>query len=187
MWKERTVKHLCLSIFSSLVLGACASGAVTSAPAPAVSTQCAGPQFRELDFWVGDWDVRWDASPNQPAGSGRNIVTRQLGQCVIQEQFNGGASANNLVGHSVSTYHAPARVWRQTWVDNQGGYFALTGGKQTDGTFVLENTRVGAGAPYLRMVFSGITPNSLTWRWQRSDDQGATWQDVWVIYYARRQ
>jgi hypothetical protein len=85
----------------------------------------------------------------------------------------------------VSLYHAPMRLWRQTWVDNQGGYFALTGGPEGD-DFVLTNTRINDQMPHQRMVFEDITANSLTWRWQRSTDGGATWTDQWVIHYTRR-
>ncbi|MFO1185987.1 MAG: hypothetical protein U1E87_00120 [Alphaproteobacteria bacterium] len=72
---------------------------------------------------------------------------------------------------SVSTYHTAPRLWRQTWVDNQGGYFALTGGPSGD-KFILENTRISENAPYLRMVFEEISKDRLTWRWQRSRDKG---------------
>jgi hypothetical protein len=37
-----------------------------------------------------------------------------------------------------------------------------------------------------RMTWTDLTPGALTWRWQRSRDDGATWADVWVIRYARR-
>jgi hypothetical protein len=36
------------------------------------------------------------------------------------------------------------------------------------------------------MVFTDITENSLTWRWQATADAGATWNDQWVIHYTRR-
>lgn len=169
----------------ALTIGVHDAAAATDA-AMKTSSQCAAPEFRQLDFWVGVWDVRWDESPGQAAGSGANTITHELGNCVIQEHFEGGPSTDHLIGHSVSTYHTAPKLWRQTWVDNQGGYFALTGGPTADGKFVLENTRLHEAAPYLRMVFEAITPNSLTWRWQRSNDRGASWQDAWVIYYVRR-
>lgn len=142
---------------------------------------CAAPEFRQLDFWVGTWDLYSSADTSQPS-IGTNVITREYGDCVIQEQFT--ASPPGLVGHSVSTYHAQPGLWRQTWVDNQGGYFALTGGPTSDG-FMLTNTRISDHAPYLRMIWEDITPNSLTWRWQRSTDAGATWTDVWNIHYVR--
>lgn len=161
---------------------ACASAdAQQAAQAP----PCSGPEFRQMDFWLGDWDARYANDPSTPV-DGRNVITREYGGCVIQEAFDGGPAAQGLIGHSVSTYHAPMRKWRQTWVDNQGGYFALVGGPVGD-DFVLENSRLTDNAPYLRMLFEDITPSSFTWRWQQSADAGATWADQWVIYYTRRQ
>lgn len=131
-------------------------------PAPAV---CTGPEFRQMDFWLGHWNVRWDASPGTPAGSSTNSITRSHGGCVVQEDFVGGPSTGGLLGRSVSVYHATAQRWRQTWVDNQGGYFALVGGPEGD-RFVLVSSRLKDGTPAQRMVFEAITNNSLTWRWQ---------------------
>ena len=51
---------------------------------------------------------------------------------------------------------------------------------------VLVSTRISDAAPHQRMVYEDITENSLTWRWQRSADGGATWSDQWVIRYVRR-
>ena len=128
--------------------------------------------------------MRWDASPGLAAGQGSNSISRALGSCVLQEDFVGGASTGGPVGRSLSTFHAPAQRWRQTWVDNQGGYFALTGGPEGD-RFVLVSYRLSNGKPAQRMVFEAITPNSLTWRWQATADAGASWSDQWVIYYTR--
>ncbi|MGD9967476.1 MAG: hypothetical protein AB7Q23_10110 [Hyphomonadaceae bacterium] len=166
-----------------LVLSACATTSVPSR-AETLASSCADPRFREMDFWVGEWEVQWDATPSLPAGVGRNTVTRELGVCVIQERFEGGPATQGLVGHSVSTFHRQVGQWRQTWVDNKGGYFALVGGRQGD-QFVLESTRISEQMPQVRMVFEDITDTSLTWRWQRSTDGGATWADEWVIYYSR--
>lgn len=168
-----------MAIVAGAFLAGCASvsDAQTAAPAP---PPCSAPEFSQLDFWLGDWDATWEG------GQGVNHITKVLDGCVIQEEFDGGASTNNLHGHSVSTYHAGISQWRQTWVDNQGGYFALTGGP-VDGRFILTNTRVRDNAPYLRMVFEDIEQNSFTWRWQRSTDAGATWTDAWLIHYTRRQ
>ena len=113
------------------------------------------------------------------------MITRELDGCVIEEYFDGGETTGNLRGHSLSIYSATDKRWHQTWVDNQGGHFALTGGP--DGQhFVLVNARTTDSSPHLRMRYEAITPDSLTWRWQHSDD-GKTWSDRWVIHYARRK
>jgi hypothetical protein len=170
-----------------VLAGLAVAGASSSVMAqPVQQPPCAGAEFRQLDFWLGEWDARWDASPGQPAGSGRNQITRDFDNCVIHEHFDGGASTGNLRGESWSVYHAPAQRWRQTWVDNQGGYFALTGGPEQSGKFVLVSYGLQDNQPHQRMVFEDITPTSFTWRWQRTSDNGATWADSWVIHYTRR-
>lgn len=145
---------------------------------------CSTPEFRQLDFWVGVWDAYY--APDAETPGGRNVITRAYGDCVIQEDFDGGPSTRGLIGHSVSTYHVPSRRWRQTWVDNQGGYFALVGGPE-GADFVLVNRRLGDDVPIQRMVFTDIAPESFTWRWQTSADSGATWTDAWVIWYRRAE
>lgn len=165
-----------------LALGGCASATAQTSAAP---PPCSSPEFRQMDFWLGTWDARWEASTGTPAGQGVNVITREYGGCVIQEAFDGGPATGGLIGHSVSTYHAPLQRWRQTWVDNQGGYFALVGGPEGD-DFVLVSSSVSNGQPVQRMVFEDITPGAFTWRWQRTPDAGATWVDQWVIHYTRR-
>lgn len=36
-----------------------------------------------------------------------------------------------------------------------------------------------------RMIFQDVQKDSLTWRWQRSDDGGTTWVTQWEIAYRR--
>ena len=159
----------------ALVWSAAAFAAEQTAPA------CAGPEFRQLDFWVGEWDLTWDG------GKGANEVTREMDGCVIHEHFSSDASQQFLRGESVSSYQPKLGLWRQTWVDNQGGYIPLTGGLQKDGTFLLTTTRINEKQRQTRMVFEKIKPASFTWRWQSTADDGKTWKDEWVIEYARKK
>lgn len=172
------------SLFAAFALiGALSSTAHAQTTPPAAP--CTAPEFRQMDFWLGEWEVRWDAAPGVPAGNGTNTITRAYGGCVIQEAFDGGAASGNLIGHSVSTYHAAIGKWRQSWVDNQGGYFAFVGGQEGE-RFVLVTSRIADNAPVQRMVFEDISANALTWRWQMTPDGGTTWTDQWVIHYTRR-
>ncbi len=156
---------------ATALMASAATGQPAAQPAP-----CTGPQYSQMDFWVGDWKLKWDG------GEGANHITKDYEGCVIEEHFD-GQPAMHLQGHSVSIYaHGQ---WRQNWVDNEGSYFDLTGGPEADGRFVLKNVRLDDKAPYLRMVFEDIKPDSLTWHWQSSDDQGKTWNDRWVIEYTR--
>lgn len=159
------------------LLGCAPAHAQQAAPPP-----CTSAEFHQMDFWLGTWDAYYAADAATPGG--RNVITREYGGCVVQEAFDGGPQAQGLIGHSVSTYHTPSGRWRQTWVDNQGGYFALVGGPE-DGKFVLNSYRLHDNVLVQRMVFEDITSENFTWRWQQSADAGATWTDSWVIWYRR--
>jgi hypothetical protein len=135
---------------------------------------------REFDFWLGDWDVTW--GDNQ---RGRNKVEAILDGAVILEQFDGQA-ASPLRGMSVSVYHPGRAEWRQTWVDNQGSYWAFAGGF-AEGRMTLGTDEVRSGqAVKLRMQWHNIEANAFDWHWQRSEDGGQTWQVLWAIRYTRR-
>lgn len=134
-------------------------------------------EARRLDFWIGDWDVTW------PGGRGRNNVHWDLGGHVVVERF----TSPGLTGMSVSTFDATGGKWRQTWVDDQGGYLDFTGGFE-NGRMVLSRVAVENGKKvHQRMVWFNVTEDAFDWSWERSEDGGATWKVVWPIHYARRK
>jgi hypothetical protein len=117
----------------------------------------------ELDFWLGEWDVRWDG------GSGTNTITAELDGHVLVERFE----SPDLRGLSVSVH---TDCWRQTWVDSRGSYLAFTGGIE-DGAMTFRNETH-------RMRFADVERDRLTWLWERKESDG--WKLLWRIEYARR-
>lgn len=159
-----------------------AGDAAAPQSAPVQPTQfCQTQEYRQLDFWVGDWKASFTNSDGS-IGTGRNIITIEKDGCVIEENFDSAG----LSGNSLSLYHAPTKLWRQTWVDNQGDYFDLTGGPTDDGGFMLTNIRLNDKAPHLRMRWDNITPASFDWYWEKSED-GKVWTLSWHIKYERNE
>ena len=134
----------------------------------------------DLDFWLGQWDGTW--------GDGlraTNRVERVLEGAVIRESFDGRPGAD-FQGTSLSVYSPQLGLWRQTWVNSQGSYWAFSGGLQGE-RFILATDDVRNGRPIqLRMVFYNIAAGSLDWDWERSEDGGATWTLQWRLHYTRR-
>ena len=159
-------------------------GTLSAQQAPATpppANPCATPEHRTLDFWVGDWV----AHDQQGKAIGTNRITRdEYGDCVITEHFQGAP----LIGHSVSIYRPGLKHWRQTWVDNQNGYFDLVGGpvSGSDHIFVFENKRPVETAPFQRMIFQDVKKDSFVWRWQNRARAEDAWKDSWVIHYRRK-
>ena len=159
---------------------ACSPCAFAQAP-PAYG--CDSAESKQLDFWVGDWELSYAGTDGKPVTS-RNRVTKILDGCVVLEEFAGGAGTP-LKGHSVSTFDRATRRWKQTWVDNTGSYLDFVGGTDAgDTVFAREAERQGKKIRQ-RMVFREVQRESLKWLWQRSDDEGKTWSTQWEIAYRR--
>jgi len=137
------------------------------------------PEAAQFDFWLGEWDASWGENLH-----GVNRITRRWDRVVVEE-FD-GRPGMPLEGHSVSAYDATAKQWKQTWVDNTGSYLDFAGGFK-DGRMILARAFQKDGKTIQqRMVYFDITPDSFKWNWERSLDEGKTWQAMWEIVYTRR-
>jgi hypothetical protein len=138
-----------------------------------------------FDFWVGDWVLTWK-NANGSTGQARNRVGKILDGKVIEENFEGDASAPpRLLGRSLSVLDSSGH-WRQAWADNQGGFFALTGGSDGETRFFATDFKpVGDQLKGQRMRFYDIHPDSFDWDWEGSSDGGKTWTLIWRLHYQR--
>ena len=133
-----------------------------------------------LDFWLGTWQVSWTGG-----GHGTNTIRRILDERVIEETFDGRDPDGHLLGRSVSVRDTADGRWRQTWVDSNGAYLDLVG-VEVDGRIAFQRETTLDGTRVLqRMVWIDVTADALRWRWDRSRDEGATWDHVWEIDYRR--
>ncbi|MCF8243288.1 MAG: DUF1579 domain-containing protein [Melioribacteraceae bacterium] len=148
------------------------------------NSNCSDPNAHQFDFWIGSWDLTWtDSEGNLQHGS--NTIEYLFDGCVIQENFNGMPSIS-LVGKSWSVFNSKTKKWRQTWVDNNGGYLDFTGG-MIDDKMILSRTINGDSGKEMqqRMVWYNISENELMWNWEKSFDKGKTWKTMWKINYKR--
>ena len=139
------------------------------------------PSASDLDFWLGTWNVRWGPAETD---RGRNVITRTFGGYVVEERFD-GRPGMELQGMSISVFDEHRGLWRQTWVDDSGTYFALEGGVAGDEFVLLGRDHNAAEDAVFRMRFSAIEHDSLTWCWERSLDAEATFEERWRIVYER--
>ena len=160
------------------------ASAAPSTPAP---LPCSAPEYRQMDFWVGEWELSFDAG-NGRIGTATNRVTRdEYGSCFVTEHFS--QPDINYVGLSHSTYDRFQKQWVQTWVDNQGGYFTLAGGPVQGQKHSFELRTIRPAGPkqlHYRMIWEDVKPDSLIWRWQALQEDGS-YSDQWVLNYKRRK
>ncbi|HTE51990.1 MAG TPA: DUF1579 family protein [Kofleriaceae bacterium] len=201
---------------SSLILVACAAtcagcagaeagGASPTAASPAAasvaasvpasvpaSPACTGPEHRQMDFWLGEWDVtvRARTSPDSnewAEAHGSQRVEKILGGCAVAEHFAADGPGQPWAGASYATWDAASKKWRQTWVDDQGGYLLFTGGVDGGAMALYGEPREVKGARFqMRMIWLDVTPSSLRWEWQRRADGATEWVPMLIIRYRRR-
>jgi hypothetical protein len=158
---------------------------ITSALAQSAPPACTQPEFSQFDFWVGEWNAAWPGNKPDEVQHGRNTIRKVLGNCVVQEQFDGG-DALPLRGMSVSTYVPAQKKWKQTWVDNQGAYLDFTG-ELSGAQMVLSRHAINPKGQAIeqRMVYKNIKPDAFDWSWEQSTDGGKSWTVAWPIHYTR--
>ena len=148
--------------------------------------RCSMKEGSQFDFWIGKWHVEWKTASGETE-RGTNTISKILGDCVIQEVFDGGGKTP-LKGMSHSVYDARAKMWKQTWVDDTGSYLDFVG-EFKDGKMTLwrEFTNPQGKKVKQRMIFFNIAKDSLDWNWDSSTNDGRTWNTNWHITYKRQK
>ncbi len=139
--------------------------------------RCATPEYRQFDFWLGDWNVEAPASPGVVS---HNRISSINGGCTLHEQYT---TASGYEGSSFNFYDAARKVWHQTWIDNQGGALYLDGGLEGK-SMVLATT--ADPRQINRITWTPLDDGRVRQHWESSGDGGATWSTVFDGYYSRR-
>ena len=126
---------------------------------------CSGPEYRTLDFWVGDWV----AQDEKGEAIGTNRITRdEYGDCVITEHFRiGRRLADRPFG--VDLPPRPEAMAAELGSTDQNGYFDLVGGPVSGSATTSSCSRTSARpkrSRIQRMIWQDVKPDSFTWRWQ---------------------
>lgn len=163
---------------SALIAGGVLAALQCAAQAPAPAPRpCTAPEYRQFDFWLGDWNVE---APANPGRTSRNRITSANGGCTLLEQYT---TPGGFEGSSLNFYDAARKVWHQTWIDNQGQPLYLEGGLQGD-AMVMQTT---ADATIVqRITWTPLPDGRVRQHWESTGDAGRTWATVFDGYYSKR-
>lgn len=143
-----------------------------------------GSEFRQFDFWIGEWSVV-TAKGEMPAGDSR--IELSLGDCVIVENW---ASKNSLyAGKSYNVYNVAEKRWEQFWVDNSAGMIHFYGGLK-DGVmdfYTQDHTQPDGTSNQRHLRFFPLGPDKVRQFSQASADHGKTWTDEYDFIYTRKK
>jgi len=146
----------------------------------AVNPCKASPEFRQFDFWIGEWDVK----NQQGVPSGSSSIQLILGQCIIFENWAGGSGTN---GKSFNIFDTNDKKWHQTWVDDKGTFTHYIGGL-INGEMVVTADTIVSGKPTLaKMTFTKMPNGDVRQHGENSTDGGKTWTTSFDLIYSRRK
>jgi hypothetical protein len=159
-----------------------------AAPAYAQQQQqlptCEGAEFREFDFWVGEWDAE-RADTHAPAG--RSSVRREDGGCVITEHWVSLGQVG-YSGRSLNIYDRTSQKWEQFWVDSTGNRVHFIGGPTDTGMRITTAAPVFVSPTqqaYSRMTFTNNPDGTVLQHGEQSAD-GQAWTTSYAFIYRRR-
>jgi hypothetical protein len=150
------------------------SAAAESKPAG----QCAALEFRQLDFWIGDWDTYEITDSTKVVA--RNHVTSILGGCVLREDYQ---QNDGLLGESYSLWDSSRGVWHQSWVTNRGALLLLNGRMEGNRMVMTAAEKLADGTPALLRGMWWAQGRNVRHKAERSTDAGKTWKPVFDMVF----
>jgi hypothetical protein len=157
---------------------------ISTGACAAPTAKCKDAEFRQFDFWVGDWDSFDIDNGNESAHSiARNHVTAILNGCVIHEDYD---QFNGLHGESFTIFDSARNVWHQSWVTN-GGVLWLLDGTRTGSRITLEGDNVTAtGRQRIRVFWEpqGVDVRETA---TMSEDGGKTFNPLFDVLFRKHK
>jgi hypothetical protein len=142
-------------------------------PAATTSNRCSAAEYRQMDFWVGDWDVYDDKSQLQ----GRNLIEKVLGGCALQEYY---IDVSGLRATSFSMYDTSRKVWNQTYISTFGTLLSVEGYLQGKSMIMIGTHLTNEGRVALhRMIWTPNDDGTAYQLWNYSKDGGKTWETIY--------
>jgi hypothetical protein len=163
-----------LAIFFGLLL-------ITNNLAAADAAPCvANAENRQLDYWVGDWKIGAEGS----SGNAHSTVSLSLDKCLVIENWDGGRGHS---GQNIFGYSADDKSWYGMFADNEGRVHVFTSGKVSSGSAQFEGKSLGPNGETVlnRVKVTRLSQNKVEQTWEKSSDNGATWNIVFRGEYSR--
>jgi hypothetical protein len=149
---------------------------------------CSRPEYRQFDFWIGEWEAF--GKNGQKAGDSK--ISLILDSCIILEEWTSATINRGIryAGKSFNTYNANTKQWQQTWVDNAGGSNEYLKGKFEDNKIIYSSSPFSFNKDTMairKMTFTNLSQDKLRQHGEISKDNGVSWVTEYDLEYRRKK
>jgi len=137
-------------------------------------------EFRQFDFWLGEWDVH--VANGTLAGTNR-IEKSQAG-CVLVENW---VSTSGVPGMSMNFFDISQKEWVQIWSGAGGTQIDIRGGLSDDGMLLVGQIHYvgnGTSAPF-RGLWTLLPDGRVRQLFEQSNDSGKSWAPWFEGFYTK--
>lgn len=148
--------------------------------APSPQPDCSAAEHRQLDFWLGRWEV---IDARTGAVAGKSVIAPVFKGCAVQETFEGG---DGFTGGSLNLWDRERREWVQFGTGSTGARRLFAG--RWDGTkisLLTEQPRRDAPTLLIRMHLQPLEGGQVRQWSESSGDYGVTWRVRYDYRYRR--
>lgn len=167
---------------NGLAAVACAMCAWTGAAAgaePAAPAGCTAPEYRRLDFKLGEFDVTGIGG----ARAGASKVDAVLGGCLLVEYWQGAISGS---GRAHMFYDKRKDRWELLYISDEGDVMRFAGAFLGESLVLTGENSMASFEGLHRMTFSPRPDGGSLQLWELSVDGGKTWKTIHEGTYVRR-
>lgn len=139
-------------------------------------------EYRQFDFWIGEWEVK---NPNDVV-VGNSTIELIVGDCVILENWS---SVTGYTGKSLNYYSLVDQKWHQKWIGSDVIPIEFSGDNDPE-TKSMNYIGKGIGQDGIKLdyklTFYHLTDNHIRQHWEQSNDDGTTWVTIFDGHYRRK-
>ena len=167
-------------VSKSLFIGILIGLALTPNVVTATDSAACAANSEQFDYWLGNWKVGAAGS----SGNAHSTVSLSLDKCLVVENWDGGRGHH---GQNIFGYSADDRNWYGMFADNEGRVHVFTNGKVASGSAEFTGTSRGPNGETVlnRIKVVRLSRDRVEHTWEKSNDNGATWNFVFRGEYLR--
>lgn len=163
------------------IVGSWGAVSALESPAPTKPTPgCDMPDYRQLDFWLGDWDT-FDPGDSTTSVARAHVDPIAAG-CAVHELYE---QTDGLIGDSILSFDPGRKLWQQTWVTNYGSLMVIAG-RFNDGVLTMEGTmHFRSGKSSLQRITWKAADGGVRESSVMSKDGGKTWEPAFDVLFLK--